>query len=100
MAGQMLAIPCEATESDAEATLLERLHAWVITVDHKRLGILYIVYSLTFLLVGGAKAICIHIQLMQPALYFLDGAEFNRFFTMHGPSHGRPWSGVPVPGHR
>ena len=33
-----------------------RLHDWVTTVDHKRLGILYIVYSLVFLILGGIEA--------------------------------------------
>ena len=35
---------------------LEWLHGWVVTVDHKKLGILYIVYALFFLLVAGAEA--------------------------------------------
>jgi Cytochrome C and Quinol oxidase polypeptide I len=65
-------------------TYLERLHDWVITVDHKRLGIMYVVYSLFFLLVGGAEAMCIRIQLARPDNHFLDPAIFNRFFTMHG----------------
>ena len=34
--------------------ILEKLHGWVVTVDHKRLGILYILYSTFFLLVAGA----------------------------------------------
>jgi len=64
--------------------LVEWLHEWVITVDHKRLGILYIVYSLFFLLVAGAEAICIRIQLALPNNHFLSPEVFNRFFTMHG----------------
>src|SRR5215469_3490872 len=86
MADQILTIPGAVTtiETEAEPTLLEKLHSWVITVDHKKLGILYILYSLAFLLVGGAEAICIRIQLARPGMHFLDGATFNRFFTMHG----------------
>src|SRR5579875_3977957 len=64
--------------------LLEWLHEWVITVDHKKLGILYIAYSLLFLLVAGAEALCIRIQLMWPNSHFLPPEVFNRFFTMHG----------------
>ena len=56
----------------------------VVTVDHKKLGILYVVYSLFFLLVAGAEAICMRIQLMRPDNHFLTPAVFNRFFTMHG----------------
>jgi cytochrome c oxidase subunit 1 len=64
--------------------LVEWLHEWVITVDHKRLGILYIVYSLFFLLVAGVEALCIRIQLAVPNNHFLPPEVFNRFFTMHG----------------
>src|SRR6202008_2196689 len=45
-------------------TWLETLHEWVTTVDHKRLGILYIAYALVFLVVGGIEAIIIRIQLI------------------------------------
>jgi cytochrome c oxidase subunit I len=65
-------------------TWLEILHEWVTTVDHKKLGILYIGYALVFLLVGGAEAIAIRIQLMWPHNNFLSPEVFNRFFTMHG----------------
>src|SRR5579864_4148274 len=47
-------------------TFLERLHGWVVTVDHKRLGILYILYSIFFLIVAGSEAILIRIQLAMP----------------------------------
>src|SRR5499433_2874995 len=60
------------------------LHEWVITVDHKRLGILYILYSLTFLVIAGAEAAIIRIQLMYPHNHFVSPQVFNRMFTMHG----------------
>ena len=86
MADQSVYYPgtLESPVSEGRATLLETLHSWVITVDHKRLGILYVVYSIFFLLVAGVEAICIRIQLAIPNNHFLDPAEFNRFFTMHG----------------
>src|SRR5271155_2651414 len=63
---------------------LEKLHAWVVTVDHKRLGILYILYSTFFLLVAGAEALLIRIQLAYPPNPLLTAQVYNRFFTMHG----------------
>jgi len=60
------------------------LHEWVITVDHKRLGILYILYALTFLVIAGAEAAIIRIQLMYPHNHFVSPQVFNRMFTMHG----------------
>ncbi|HLY40317.1 MAG TPA: cytochrome c oxidase subunit I [Terracidiphilus sp.] len=68
----------------SKRTLTERLHSWVVTVDHKRLGILYILYSTLFLLVGGAEALFIRIQLAFPHNHFLSAQVYNRFFTMHG----------------
>jgi cytochrome c oxidase subunit 1 len=65
-------------------TFLERLHVWVVTVDHKRLGILYILYSTFFLLVAGAEALLIRLQLAYPHNRVLSAQVYNRFFTMHG----------------
>jgi cytochrome c oxidase subunit 1 len=65
-------------------TFLENLHRWVVTVDHKRLGILYILYSTFFLLVAGAEALLIRIQLAVPHNHVLNAQVYNQFFTMHG----------------
>ena len=45
---------------------VEMLHEWVTTVDHKRLGVLYILYALFFLVIGGIEATIMRIQLMRP----------------------------------
>jgi len=63
---------------------VETLHEWVTTVDHKRLGILYILYALVFLIIGGIEATIIRIQLMRPHNDFVSPQVFNRMFTMHG----------------
>jgi len=62
----------------------ERLHDWVVTVDHKKLGILYILYALFFLVVGGVEAIIMRIQLIVPHNDFVSPHVFNRMMTMHG----------------
>jgi cytochrome c oxidase subunit 1 len=63
---------------------VETLHEWVTTVDHKRLGILYIAYALVFLLIGGTEATIMRIQLIRPHNDFVSPQVFNRMFTMHG----------------
>ncbi|HUO34842.1 MAG TPA: cytochrome c oxidase subunit I [Candidatus Acidoferrum sp.] len=73
-----------APARESGGTLLEWLHEWIVTVDHKRLGILYILYATFFLLVGGAEAVAIRIQLAFPLNHFLSAQVYNRFFTMHG----------------
>ena len=62
---------------------LDTLQQWLTTVDHKRLGILYILYGLSFLLVAGVEAIILRIQLMHPHNNFVSPQVFNRMFTMH-----------------
>ncbi len=63
---------------------LETLHSWVVTVDHKKIGMMYIGYSLIFLLVGGVEAMLIRIQLARPHNNFVSPEVYNRLFTMHG----------------
>src|SRR6201987_1813737 len=63
---------------------VEPLHGWVTTVDHKRLGILYILVALFFLAVAGSEAMIIRIQLMYSHNSFVSPQVFNRMFTMHG----------------
>src|SRR5277367_1898034 len=69
---------------EASQPLVDRLHEWVTTVDHKRLGVLYILYALLFLVIGGIEATVIRIQLMYPHNNFVSPQVFNRMFTMHG----------------
>ncbi|MGD0911662.1 MAG: cytochrome c oxidase subunit I [Terracidiphilus sp.] len=85
MADQTFPIPDSLDRSPSRsAALLEWLHSWVVTVDHKRLGILYIVYATFFLLVAGAEALVMRIQLAIPNNHFLSPETYNEMFTMHG----------------
>ena len=61
-----------------------RLHEWVTTVDHKRLGILYILFGLVFLALGGIEATIIRVQLIRAHNDLVSPQVFNRMFTMHG----------------
>jgi len=74
-----------AAEPVAEApSLVTRLHGWVVTVDHKRLGIMYIVSGILFLLVAGSMATVIRLQLVVPNNHLVSPQVFNRLMTMHG----------------
>ncbi len=57
---------------------------WIATVDHKRIGILYLVTALFFFAIGGTEALLIRIQLAHPNAHFLAPETFNQLFTMHG----------------
>lgn len=60
------------------------LHDWLTTVDHKKIGIMYVLMSIFFLIVGGTEAIMIRWQLFYPRHDFLGPDVFNQLFTMHG----------------
>src|SRR5215813_2794521 len=72
------------TAQAADRSWVEILHEWVITVDHKRLGIMYIVMALGFLVVGGLEATVIRLQLMKAHANVVPPEVFNELFTMHG----------------
>src|SRR5215210_120240 len=61
-----------------------RVASWVATVDHKPIGILYILTSLVFFLAGGFIALLIRTQLAQPDMDFVTRDSYNELFTMHG----------------
>ena len=60
------------------------IYGWLATVDHKELGIRYIVTALIFLVAGGIEALILRIQLAQPNLDVISPEAYNQIFTMHG----------------
>lgn len=70
----------------AGRTWIDRLHGLVVTVDHKKLGLMYIGTALLFLVVAGLMAMAIRLQLAIPNNNLVAPDVFNRFFTMHGTS--------------
>ena len=60
------------------------LWAWVTTVDHKRIGVLYGVTAFLWFLVGGLEALIMRTQLAVPDNRLVPPDTFNQLFTMHG----------------
>jgi cytochrome c oxidase subunit I len=60
------------------------LWSWLTTVDHKQLGILYIVACFVFFLGGGLEAMLMRAQLMHSRSIVLGPSTYNQVFTMHG----------------
>ncbi len=65
-------------------TWTEGLFSWLTTVDHKRLGILYLVTSFIFFGLGSIEALLIRLQLAIPDNTLLSPDVYNQMFTMHG----------------
>ncbi|MCS6852772.1 MAG: cytochrome c oxidase subunit I [Gemmataceae bacterium] len=64
-----------------------RVHDWLTTVDHKKLGIMYVALAMGFLIIGGIEALLIRWQLMWPEsrIFGQDTPTlFNQLFTLHG----------------
>jgi cytochrome c oxidase subunit 1 len=61
-----------------------RYSSWLATVDHKRIGILYIVTSLLFFIVGGVLALLMRSQLARPDEHVFTRDTYDQLFTMHG----------------
>src|SRR2546427_11266494 len=76
--------PVDAVETSSSSGLAAILHDWVVTVDHKRLGIMYVVTGLVFLVIGGIEASLMRLQLAWPGLTVVPAETFNRLFTLHG----------------
>ena len=57
---------------------------WATTLDHKQIGLLYIVTSLVFMILGGLEALVIRAQLWAPDAHLVGPDTFNQLFTMHG----------------
>src|SRR3954452_17099679 len=73
---------------------VERLHeiweerpgllGWLTTVDHKRIGLLYLFTTMAFFLAGGVEAVLMRAQLAQPNEHVLGPSAYNEIFTTHG----------------
>ncbi len=74
----------QSREAGARLPLVSMLHEWVVTVDHKRLGLMYISSGLVFFAIAGLQALIMRWQLAFPNNDVVPPEVFNRLFTMHG----------------
>ncbi len=58
--------------------------AWATTVDHKRIGVMYLFTVSVFFAIAGCAALLVRAELMNPDMDFLTADEYNRMFTLHG----------------
>src|SRR3954462_8144794 len=61
-----------------------RVASWLVTVDHKRIGILYICTAVVFFFAGGVMALLMRAQLTTPNESFLTRQRYDQVMTMHG----------------
>ena len=58
--------------------------SWLLTKDHKRIAILYLISITAMFLMGGFFALMLRLELLTPAGDLLQADTYNKFFTMHG----------------
>jgi len=60
------------------------VRSWLTTIDHKRIGLLYLVATTLAMMLGGILALLIRIELISPEPTIVDAMTYNRLFTLHG----------------
>jgi cytochrome c oxidase subunit 1 len=60
------------------------IRSWLLTTDHKRIALLYLLSVTFFFFVGGMFATIIRIHLMTPRGFLVTPETYNKLFTMHG----------------
>ena len=76
--------PIEPIRGTAAPPWTAVAHDWITTVDHKKIGIMYILMAVVFLIIGGCEAELIRLQLFRPRSTLVGPDTFNGLFTMHG----------------
>jgi len=60
------------------------IKSWLLTVDHKRIGLMYFVAIMFFFAVAGLLAVILRTELLSPDRVLMDADTYNQFFTLHG----------------
>ena len=60
------------------------IKSWLFTIDHKRIGLMYLASVVLFFFIGGLLALTLRLELWEPARTFMDADTYNRIFTLHG----------------
>src|ERR671930_873605 len=86
MATQQITAPAAVPQVTAHSVERERTGwtSWLTTTDHKRIGIMYLVLTFVFFMLGGTEALLIRLQLSQANNTLLDPETYNQLITMHG----------------
>ncbi|MFN3193743.1 MAG: cbb3-type cytochrome c oxidase subunit I [Aureliella sp.] len=58
--------------------------SWALTLDHKRIGLMYLIGVMTAFFVAGILALLIRLELMTPTNTWMSNAQYNQVFTLHG----------------
>src|SRR2546430_8402644 len=77
-------VPQVTTRAVGTPRQTKRWIDWVLTTDHKKIGIMYLVTTFVFFFLGGIEALMMRLQLAEPNQTLLGGERFNQLVTLHG----------------
>src|SRR3954452_21567897 len=82
----MTSIPYIPAQEQPETYLNARfdIKSWLLTVDHKRIAVLYMLSVTVFFIIGGTAAVLMRLELMTPAGDLVQAETYNKLFTAHG----------------
>src|SRR5579885_2684256 len=60
------------------------IRSWLLTHDHKRIGVMYLVLTSLALATGGTFALLLRLELLTPGPTIMSAETYNRLFTLHG----------------
>ena len=93
MAATTSTIPKPDHTPNPDASYLDETHSllhgnkfveWATTLDHKRIGVMYLVSVMIAFLIGGIFALLVRLELFSVGKTIMDGDTYNRMFTLHG----------------
>jgi hypothetical protein len=76
--------PQEPAAGDNYLTHGHGLRSWLLTLDHKRIGVMYLISIMSAFLLGGILAMLIRAELLGPKATIMQADTYNRVFTLHG----------------
>ncbi len=60
------------------------IKSWLLTLDHKRIGLMYLFAIMFFFMIGGIFALLLRLELLAPGKDFMEAETYNQYFTLHG----------------
>jgi hypothetical protein len=77
-------IPAGSTSGKNYINAESGILSWLTTIDHKRIGLMYLASTLTAFLLGGIFALVVRLELLNPGKDILTAPQYNQAFTLHG----------------
>ncbi len=78
------AVVTDSGERETYLNVAHGLKSWLLTVDHKRIALLYLISVTFFFFIGGFFALLIRLELLTPSGDLVQADTYNKLFTMHG----------------